>query len=82
MGVMSLKQKSSNLVRCDLCRNVTHYIYNVTLGGMRYRFCSGLHAELASKNFQKNESLGLKPSIQTESNEVDIGPDTSLGLAE
>ena len=62
MGVMAYRKTSTNLVRCDLCKRATHSIYQMTLGDMQYKFCSGLHADAARRNFEKNKSLGVTPN--------------------
>lgn len=81
MGTMALRKHSNHLVRCDLCQKVTHDVYDVEIGGMRYKFCSDMHATQALANFNKNIELGRKPYI-TEAPEEPIEVGDSLGFAE
>lgn len=69
MGMMSLKQKTNHLVRCDLCKKSTHYVYNVSIDGQNYKFCSGEHANQAANNYKSNKERGVKPSEKNEGSE-------------
>lgn len=80
MGSMVLRQNVPYLVKCDLCGHVSHNIYQVSFDGVKYKFCSGMHAEQARNNFNKNKELNVKPSIKLEEFEPDGG--THLGLGE
>lgn len=59
---MTLKQKTNHLVRCDYCKNTTHYVYRVKIGDFIYNFCSGVHANYAKNNFDEKIAKGITPS--------------------
>lgn len=80
---MVLRKTSPHLVRCDLCQKVSHNLYQVEIGedNLKYKFCSGMHAQTAKENFDKNIELKRTPSILPE----EITPQEGgmdLGLAE
>ena len=62
MGQNVLKQRTSHLVRCDLCKNATHHLYKIRLGDHVYGFCSAMHAEEARMNYETNVKKGVTPS--------------------
>ena len=52
--------KHDNLVKCDLCKKPSHGTYHVVLGDNHYNFCSGLHANMAARNYEKNkDKIGI-----------------------
>ena len=59
MGVMSYRMTSNHLLRCDLCKKVTHTVYAIELDGIKYKFCSGAHADAARRNFEEKKRLGV-----------------------
>lgn len=59
MGIYSLKYKTLSPIRCDLCKKPVKEFYQIAIDGNSYKFCSGLHAEMARKNFEANKKLKI-----------------------
>lgn len=58
---MVFRETTPHQVKCDLCHKVTHHSYRIKVGDFMYRFCSGIHANIAIENYKENKSISASP---------------------
>jgi len=77
-GIVAVPHIFQGNKRCDYCHRPMKRLYAMKMGDMTVWVCSGLHAEMARKNWQEKIDKGIKPgeplppSDFLETGEVDV----------
>mgnify|MGYP001587252371 CR=1 FL=1 len=62
MGLLAFRVDSPMLQRCDLCKHPAKSLYKVQIGEHQYKFCSGMHANTATENYNQKKAKGITPA--------------------
>lgn len=61
-----MRHTTQYLTRCDMCGKTNQHFYSANIGGMSYKFCSGIHMQRAKSNFERNKNISVTPTAEPE----------------